>query len=295
MKQQLRHPGFTIIELLVVIGIAAVLMALLLSAVQRVRESASRAACTNNFRQIGLALHNYHGTNYSFPPGVSSSSPFPFMGWETRLLPFIEQSALWDQSRQAFARDPFFRDNPPHVGISTILRVYFCSSDARTQSPFDFGDGIRVAFTDYLGVEGTNQYREDGMLYLNSQTRFADVTDGTSNTLFAGERPPSPDGRLGWWYGGWGQSQDGSAEMMLGAQERIVDPFYSSICPLVSPGFSPGKDSNVCDTFHFWSHHIGGANFLFVDGSVHFLSYSAASLIPGLATRSGGETIDLPF
>lgn len=294
MTRRQHHPGFTLIELLVVIGIVAVLTALLLSAVQRVRESASRAACTNNLRQIALALHNYHGVNGSFPPGVSSSTPYPFMGWETRLLPFIEQSALWDQSRQAFARDPFFRDNPPHVGISTILRLYVCPSDARSQSVFDFGGVVQVAFTDYLGVEGTNQYREDGMLYLNSQTQFADVTDGTSNTLFVGERPPSPDGRLGWWYGGWGQSQDGSAEMLLGAQERIVDPIYSPQCPLVSPGFGPGNDRKVCDTFHFWSHHISGANFLFADGSVHFLSYSAASLIPGLATRAGGEPIDLP-
>jgi prepilin-type processing-associated H-X9-DG protein len=294
MKKRASHPGFTSIELLVVIGIMAILTALLLSAVQRVRESANRAACTNNLLQIALALHNYQGTNGFFPPGVSSSAPYPFMGWGTRLLPFIEQSALWEQSRQAFARDSFFRDNPPHLGISTIIRIYICPSDARSQSLFDFGGVLQVAFTDYLGVEGTNQYREDGVLFLNSRIQFADVPDGTSNTLFVGERPPSPDGRLGWWYGGWGQSQDGSAEMLLGAQERIVYPFYSSQCPLISPGFGPGKDGNVCDTFHFWSHHIGGANFLFVDGSVHFLSYSAAPLIPDLATCAGGETVNLP-
>ncbi|MHB1425928.1 MAG: DUF1559 family PulG-like putative transporter [Gemmataceae bacterium] len=181
------------------------------------------------------------------------------------------------------------------IGISTIQRVYFCPSDARNQAVFDFGDGVRVAFTDYLGVEGTNQYREDGMLYLNSATRFADVTDGTSNTLFVAERPPSPDGRFGWWYGGWGQSQDGSAEMLLGARERIVYPLYSSFrCPLISPGFGPGNDRNFCDTFHFWSHHIGGANFLCVDGSVHFLSYDANSILPALATRAGGEAVELP-
>lgn len=292
MKQRPGRSGFTLLELLVVIGILAVLVALLLSAVQRAREAASRMSCTNNLRQIVLGLHNYHGAYASFPPGVHSSNPYPFMGWGARLLPFVEQSALWNQSQQAFARDPFFRNNPPHAGISTVLRIYSCPSDARTQSAFDLG-GFQVAFTDYLGVEGTNQYREDGMLYLNSQTRFRDVADGTSHTLIVGERPPSPDGHLGWWYGGWGQSKDGSAEMLLGALEVIEEPLYSQ-CPRVSPGFGPGSDRNPCDAFHFWSHHIGGANFLFVDGSVHFLSYSAASLLPDLVTRAGGETSELP-
>lgn len=285
--------GFTLLELLVVIAIVAILVALTLCAVQHARETANRASCINNLRQIGVALHNYHDTQGFFPPGVSASNPYPFMGWSARLLPFVEQQSLWVQSQQAFARDPFFRDDPPHIGVATVIRLYCCPSDAQSQAPFYFGDGVRVAFSDYLGVEGTNQYREDGMLFLDSRTRFADVTDGTSNTLFVGERPPSPDGRLGWWYGGWGQSKDGSAEMILGATERIVDPHYSQ-CPSISPGFAPGNIRNPCDTFHFWSHHPGGANFLFVDGSIHFLPYASAPILPALATRNGGEVAALP-
>jgi prepilin-type N-terminal cleavage/methylation domain-containing protein/prepilin-type processing-associated H-X9-DG protein len=295
MNNRIGRPGFTLLELLVVIGIVAVLLALLLSAVQRARASAGRAGCTNNLRQAGIALHNYHGVYGSFPPGVRASSPYPFAGWEARLLPFVEQSSLWTKTQQAFARDLDFRDNPPHSGFATVLRLYTCPSDPRTQTSLDLGNGFVVAFTDYLGVEGTNQYREDGMLYLDSQVRFADVTDGTSTTLLVGERPPSPEGHFGWWYGGMGQSMDGSADMLLGAQEHIVYPlYYSARCPLISPGFGPGNDRNVCDTFHFWSCHIGGANFLFVDGSVRFLSYSAASLLPALATRAGGEAVENP-
>jgi prepilin-type N-terminal cleavage/methylation domain-containing protein/prepilin-type processing-associated H-X9-DG protein len=289
--------GFTLVELLVVIAIIAILIGLLLSAVQRVRESANQTRCMNNLRQIGLALHGYHTAQSCFPPGVgfqNGKDPFPFLAWSGRILPFLEQEGLWARTEQAFQQDRFFRNDPPHVGLATVLQVYVCPSDPATHTLADFGNGIRVALTDYLGVEGTNQFREDGILYLDSQVRFADVTDGTSNTLLVGERPPSPDRVFGWWYGGWGQSQDGSADTLLGARELNVYPELAS-CPRGPYAFSPGNLRNPCDIFHFWSlHRGGGVNFLFADGSVRFITYAANPIMPALATRGGGESVDVP-
>jgi prepilin-type processing-associated H-X9-DG protein len=144
-------------------------------------------------------------------------------------------------------------------------------------------------------VSGTNQFRKDGVLYLDSQTRFAAITDGLSQTLFVGERPPSAQGNFGWWYGGWGQNKDGSGDTVLSVRERNLNSIYAPGCPVGPYEFGPGRIDNQCDTFHFWSLHIGGgAHFLFGDGSVRFLRYSAAPLMPALATRSGGETFMLP-
>src|SRR5207244_2898670 len=143
------------------------------------------------------------------------------------------------------------------------------------------------------GVEGTNQTTKDGVLFLDSRVRLEDVKDGTSHTLMVGERPPSADLVFGWWYAGWGQSKDGSGDMVLGVRERYVSDLAPG-CPRGPYAYGPGKVNNQCDTFHFWSTHIGGAHFLFADGSVHFLLYSAAPLLPALATRAGGESVTVP-
>jgi prepilin-type N-terminal cleavage/methylation domain-containing protein/prepilin-type processing-associated H-X9-DG protein len=288
--------GFTLVELLVVIAIVGALLGLVLPAVMRVRESASRTRCSDNLRQIGLALHNYHDTLQQLPPGTSyrdGKDPYPFMSWLTRLLPFVEQQALWKQSELAFTHDKDFREDPPHVGFTTVMRLYNCPSDPRT-GVVENVNGLRVAFTDYLGSEGINLRRLGGVLYLDSRVRLTDVKDGTSKTLLAGERPPSADGILGWWYAGWGMQQDGSAEVVLGVLEKN---YYENApnCPKGPYEFGPGKPKNLCDTFHFWSLHMGhGANFLFCDGAVHFIPYSAKDIMPALATRSGGEAVDWP-
>jgi prepilin-type N-terminal cleavage/methylation domain-containing protein/prepilin-type processing-associated H-X9-DG protein len=287
--------GFTVIELLVVIGIIATILGLLMAAVQHVRETAGRARCAEQLRQIGLALHQYHDSYGRLPPGVSyleGADPYPYMSWHTRLLPFLEQAGLWANAMQAFAQDRNFLHVPPHTGLLTVVPIFGCPSDSRTARSALLADGKTVAFTSYLGVEGTNQFRQDGVLFLDSKVRLVDITDGTSNTLCVGERPPSADGILGWWYAGEGQSQDGSGDMVLGVLERNVGP-YGPNCPPGPYVFGPGNPQNQCDAFHFWSMHPGGAHFLFADGSVHFLPYSAAPKLPALATRSGGEPASL--
>lgn len=293
MKPASLHRGFTLLELLVVIGIIAVLIALLVPAVQRVRDAAARTRCQNNLRQIGLALHAYHDTQRSLPPGIRASEDYPFMSWLARILPFIEQEAVWKQAMAAYGTDIRFQDDPPHP-FATVMPLYGCPADPRTlQNGFAYGGKLRVAFTSYLGVEGRNQTRKDGCLFLNSSIRITDIEDGTSNTLLVGERPPSADEIFGWWYAGAGQSLDGSADMVLGVRELNVR--MTNACPPGASAFGPGQLKSQCDALHYWSPHLGGgAHFLLADGSVHFLTYSLAPLMPALASRSGGEAVNIP-
>ncbi len=286
--------GVTLIELLVVIAIIAVLIGMTLPAVQRIRDAGYRITCLNNLKQIGLALQGYHDVQGSLPPGCSfrgGADPHRHMSWCTRLLPYVEQGPLWGEALRAFSEARFFLDLPHEAVRSKVLSVLICPSDGRVQVPKE--TGVKVAFTSYLGVEGTNQATRDGLLYLDSRVRVTEVTDGLSHTVMVGERPPSADLAFGWWYAGWGQDQDGSAEMILGARELIVYRTFMG-CPNASNRFRSGRLSNQCDALHFWSLHFGGAHFLFGDGSVRFLSYAADSVLPALATRAGGEAVSLP-
>jgi prepilin-type processing-associated H-X9-DG protein/prepilin-type N-terminal cleavage/methylation domain-containing protein len=296
MTQHLdRRDGFTIVELVVVLAIIGLLTGLLLAGVQRVREAAVRAKCHNNLRQIAMALHNFESTHRALPEGCSGergSPPLPFISWNTRILPFLERNDLWVQAQQAYAKDKDFRHDPPHP-FTTVLPFFACESDARTLVVGDAANGLQVAFTIYLGVLGNNLFRNDGVLFFESQVRLMDVTDGASHTLMVGERPPSPDLILGWWYAGWGQNKSGSMDMTLGVRERNVYGPYQS-CPRGPFQFEQGRLDNSCDAFHFWSLHPGGANFAFCDGSVRFLAYAADPIMPALATRAGGEAVSVP-
>lgn len=281
--------AFTLLELLVAIAIIGLLIGLLIPAVQKVREAGNRVSCANNLRQIGLALHGYHDSNHQFPPGMTyqdGRDPQPFLSWHARILPYIEQSAAWLQTEQAFAQDRDFLNVPPHTPAGTVIRLFACPSDSRVSRPNRFGR----AMTSYLGVEGLSQDARNGVLHLDSHVSFADVTDGASHTLMVGERPPSGDEVFGWWYAGHGQRLNGSAEMILGVREIRTSLEYISLCLRGPYEFSEGRIVDVCSSLHFWSPHPGGAQFCFADGSVQFIPYRAARVMPALASRNGGET-----
>ncbi|MFO0840778.1 MAG: DUF1559 domain-containing protein, partial [Gemmataceae bacterium] len=129
------RPAFTLIELLVVIAILGVLMGLGLSAVQRTRSAAARLECLNNLRQVGIALHNYHGVHSVLPAGHAKpdgSDPYPLLGWQPRILPFVERSNEWQDVVHAFKTDPDAFNDPPHVNLSRVIGVYTCPADGRT-------------------------------------------------------------------------------------------------------------------------------------------------------------------
>jgi len=333
MFRSSRRKGFTLIELLVVIAIIAVLIGLLLPAVQKVREAAGRLQCRNNLKQVGLALHNFHDTYYRFPsahqigktwytttpredaPGGFAPNGYPnegpFHSWMLRIAPFLEQDVIYQQVNfsPSSAGWPWWQymKNLPATNDTTLngipLKILVCPSDARSHLILNYPP--KVALTGYMGVNGRNEGPTqsdrvqfpgfDGMLYVNSGVRMADVVDGTSNTLFVGERPPSntPPNNIpeyGWWFAGSGDSPYfGTTDVVLGVLE------YSPVLAKRDM-FRPGALNDPRDEhrYHFWSLHPGGGNWLMADGSVQFLQYSAAlTTIPALATRRGNEAISL--
>jgi prepilin-type N-terminal cleavage/methylation domain-containing protein/prepilin-type processing-associated H-X9-DG protein len=291
-----RPAGYTLLELLVCIALIGVLVGLIVPAVQKVRAAADRTRCQSGLRQVGLALHHYHDVAGHLPSGVRDDGPgeeHPFLSWCARLLPYVEEGQMWTSILAAFRADRNFLHNPPHEMAGRPVRAFSCPSDGRVRTSAVVGGGPR-AFTSYVGVNGTRAFNEDGVLYLNSKTKFADVTDGLSATIMVGERPPSASLVLGWWYAGWGQDKDGEGDFVLGTRTRNTS-VYGQDCDKIGPfEYRPGKFDDPCSAFQFWSPHPGGAHFLLADGSVRFVSYSAAPLLPALATRSGGESADLP-
>lgn len=285
--------AFTLIELLVVIGIIAILLGLTAASVQRVRHAAARTRCANHMRQLALALHHYHDSRKSFPPGVSDNNgPTRWLSWRGNVLPHIEQDAVWQTTVTAYKADNNPFHNPPHTGFATIIPSFLCPMDLHAASTRKYATYGPMAFSSYLGVEGNFALAYDGILYHKSRTRMTDIRDGTSNTLLVGERPSSPEGRFGWWYAGCGQRvwSDGSADAVLPARE--VNELVSG-CPIGPYRYAAGSANNPCDSLHFWSLHTGGAHFAFADGSVRFVAYSADAIMPALATRAGGEAVTL--
>jgi prepilin-type N-terminal cleavage/methylation domain-containing protein/prepilin-type processing-associated H-X9-DG protein len=294
------RPGFTLIELVVVIAIVSVLMALTLSAVQNVRAAAGRVKCQNNLKQVALAIHNYESHYRVLPTGhrgLLSPQGLFFSGWPLDILPYVEQPGLYSAGRAAYQQDGNPFHNPPHTDLNTVVPIFLCPSDGRGDSAqFAPRTQVFVAFTNYLGVSGQNQTTRDGVLFQGSRVRMTDVKDGTSNTLMIGERPPSTDFQFGWWYAGVGFHLTGAGDLILGVRETNLPPIVPGAqqCPPGAYPFMPGRFSNQCDMFHFWSPHPGGANFAFCDGSVRFLSYDADPIMPALATRAGGEIVTVP-
>ncbi|MFL5340581.1 MAG: DUF1559 domain-containing protein, partial [Gemmataceae bacterium] len=274
MKSRRLRAGFTLIELLVVIAIIAILIGLLLPAVQKVREAAARAKCQNNLKQIGLGMHNYHGTFERLPPprgslgldfGQTTAGFTQYRGWMCEVLPYIEQDNLY-RAMMTY--------NKPSPGWSstffqwyvTPIPIYQCPSDLRNQGPPRPGNG---AYTSYLGVTGNDATQNaqingptNGIFKINPDTykgiRLTDITDGTTNTLMIGERPVAyPDAGWGW----WSVSDD---DCLLS-----VNQLYGFYSGCVFPGRfrAPDLINNPCggDNNHFWSYHSVGANWALGD------------------------------
>jgi prepilin-type N-terminal cleavage/methylation domain-containing protein/prepilin-type processing-associated H-X9-DG protein len=331
-RTSLSRRGFTLIELLVVIAIIAILIGLLLPAVQKVRDAAARIKCANNLKQMGLALHNYNDVFGNLPPGVVDPGQrppagyHPYWSWMAEMMPFYEQDNLYKQA-DAFAHtgsptgSPYawwpwggFWLSPPtpaNPALGVVVKTLICPADMRQTfsippsvwnypgAPASEGN---VAFTGYLGVAsggdgGFGDYSvgtKQGILYYKSTTRLTDVKDGLSNTLMVGERPPSKDLYYGWWFAGAGYDGSGIGDVVLGA--RSLSYANSLGCsPAASwVGLRPGNINQPCDQVHFWSNHSGGANFLLGDGSVKFITYQGDAVLPAVSTRDNGETNAVP-
>jgi prepilin-type processing-associated H-X9-DG protein len=289
--------GFTQVEVLVVIGIIALLVALSVPAVQRVRDAAARAHCSSNLLQLALGVHQFEATHRKLPEGCAyplSKSRRDLMqqagvSWQTAILPFIEQVPLWNLAWEAQNQDPIGTHSLLHRQVmETTLPVLLCPTETLSKGQ-NAGNGWSWAVTTYPGVAGSNRRAHNGIFHKNFTVRFGNITDGSSNTLMIGERPAGPDGDFSGWYAEWGNSVCALSQILDAGYGRW-NPGHLS-CQITLSVFRPGRLGEMCDVNHFWSLHGGGANFAFADGSVRFLLYTSAPIVPALATRDGGEVV----
>ncbi len=317
-----RRRAFTLIELLVVIALISVLLGLLLPAVQKAREAASRAHCQNNLKQIGIAVHLYADNYGSFPsgyvyvpspivklpvgfvdprpqkidrhpPGLPPQPNSPGWGWASLLLSNLEQGNLAQQINYKLAVEAVSNLS----ARTSQLSIYTCPSDLNTGVFNVLNEKNQVlasaATNSYAAcfgsgyLLGTQPDNGNGVFYRNSATRFTDIADGTSNTLAIGERGAI----LG--QGPWaGVMTGGTIRTTPGAPvyASIIEPASSMVLARVGPHT---LNSVYSEPYDFFSPHGQVVQFLFCDGSVHPLSISTdLGVLQALATRSQGEPTD---
>ncbi len=310
-----KRTAFTLIELLVVIAIMGILIGLLLPAVQKVREAASRTSCTNNLKQIGLGLHNYHDANQCLPPGYVATAPSgdpnfstaPGWGWAAFLLPYIEQNALYNQVQGAIQSNTPITDPSVASAIQARISIYVCPSDltprtafpvyslaGNTSYPLVYAEGapgnVLAGPSSYAACVGRDEDSDadgvtgSGVFYCNSKTKFTDVSDGLSNTILVGEK--AWGNANGVWVGAipgcamvFGMSNPCLANVSGGMPNS---PIYAP--PMLVQAHThlvnatTDTDGGLDDLSSF---HSGGANVLYVDGSVHFIRSTPPDPNPG--------------
>jgi prepilin-type N-terminal cleavage/methylation domain-containing protein/prepilin-type processing-associated H-X9-DG protein len=301
MTTKSARPAFTLVELLVVIAIIAILIGLLLPAVQKVREAAARIQCQNNLKQIGLACHNYHDAHQGLPPGYLATMPYvdgatdtaPGWGWGAFLLPYLEQDNLF---RQIDLNQPV-QTSP---AIRVMVKAYLCPSDVPPMSAFPITDptGATVALaapSSYAATVGPDASDVAdptglGVFYRNSHTRLTDITDGTSQTVMIGDRA-------------WVDSQGIWAGAPSGAVLRPGprNPWVNATAPaptlvLAHNNWINIKTDSDGGLDDFSGYHGDGINVVFADGSVHFLHSITVDgdqrrAFWAMGTRSGGEVV----
>jgi prepilin-type N-terminal cleavage/methylation domain-containing protein/prepilin-type processing-associated H-X9-DG protein len=331
MSSPRRRVGFTLIELLVVIAIIAILIGLLLPAVQKVRDAANRAKCTNNLKQIGLAVHGYHDAQRELPPGQTqgrnkwapNSTPAGnFQAtWPVFVLPYLEQSALYSQYNFNLLSTA-----PAHQALrETFLSVFACPSDGLTAAktlgvPSGHGTAAQFMRSSYRAMLGRSDIT--GGLFWNNITtsatapqnyrgmmhavgtktvgaadvtfgteKLAAVPDGTSNTILAGERATTNDTN-GLYSPFWASGGDTSSGSVLGVAAGTNTLALTTTDYTVCQAALP--TGNECK-FGWSSAHGGNViNFVFGDGSVRSIPSTVnLAVFKGLASIAEGEVVNL--
>jgi prepilin-type N-terminal cleavage/methylation domain-containing protein/prepilin-type processing-associated H-X9-DG protein len=286
--------GFTLIELLVVIAIIAILIGLLLPAVQKVREAAARMKCSNNLKQIGIGLHNYHSAYGKFPPMARYSPPAQNNGVEERsnlwisLLPYIEQDNIYRLSPGPSPRAPSVDSGDPNSVANKTIPMYLCPSDATNQPAATWTNGWVVA--NYVANHDAFHNPNDGgwmSAWDSGKTSYqasmpATYQDGTSNTIGVAEA-----------YGRCGSTGT------LWAHESVNPDWHAMFndwsARLNNSKFQVMPTLATCDPHRPQQIHTGGMNVLMMDGGVRNLNSSIDPFVwAALLTPAGGETVNAP-